>query len=111
MPVSTHLLSVSNHDRDRAGLRYVYPVVSRRAGGVSIGINLNPNNACNWRCVYCQVPGLVFGNAPQIDLELCELDRRTMLREATDEEWWRLNVPEGARRVVDIALSGNGEPT
>ncbi|MCZ7653212.1 MAG: hypothetical protein M5R42_01445 [Rhodocyclaceae bacterium] len=33
------------HSRDSAGLTYVYPVVSRRAGGVSIGINPNPNNA------------------------------------------------------------------
>ena len=52
-------LTTFDHDRDKAGLRYVYPVVSRRARGVSIGINLNTDNACNWRCVYCQVPGLV----------------------------------------------------
>jgi wyosine [tRNA(Phe)-imidazoG37] synthetase (radical SAM superfamily) len=51
-------LSVTDHSRDSAGLRYVYPVVSRRAGGVSVGINLNTNNACNWRCIYCQVPDL-----------------------------------------------------
>ncbi|PIU16966.1 MAG: radical SAM protein, partial [Gallionellales bacterium CG08_land_8_20_14_0_20_59_87] len=35
------MLSTTDHSRDSAGLRYVYPVVSRRAGGVSIGINLN----------------------------------------------------------------------
>lgn len=40
-------LSVHDQSRDSAGLRYVYPVVSRRAGGVSVGINLNVNNACN----------------------------------------------------------------
>ena len=50
-------------------MTYVYPVVSRRAGGVSIGINLNPNNACNWRCVYCQVPDLKRGAAPAIELK------------------------------------------
>lgn len=33
-------LEVTNHSRDSAGLTYVYPVLSRRAGGVSIGINL-----------------------------------------------------------------------
>ncbi len=49
-------LSASDHDRDATGMQYVYAVVSRRAGGVSVGINLNPNNACNWACVYCQVP-------------------------------------------------------
>jgi len=41
-------LTIHNHNRDSAGYAYVYPVVSRRAGGVSVGINLNPNNACNW---------------------------------------------------------------
>ena len=61
-------LSVVDHDRQGAGLLYVYPVVSRRAGGVSIGVNLNINNACNWRCVYCQVPDLTRGAPPPVDL-------------------------------------------
>ena len=34
---SNHRLTIRDHDRDAAGLTYVYPVVSRRAGGVSIG--------------------------------------------------------------------------
>ena len=52
-------LTPRNHDRDAVGMHWVYPVVSRRAQGVSVGINLNPNRACNWRCIYCQVPELV----------------------------------------------------
>ena len=104
-------LTTDDHDRNSARMTYVYPVVSRRAGGVSIGINLNPNNACNWRCVYCQVPGLNFGNAPELDLRLLEHELRQMLHDAGDDEWLRCNVPEGMRRVSDIALSGNGEPT
>jgi len=64
------ILSETNHDRDSAALRYVYPVISRRAGSVSVGINLNPNNACNWHCIYCQVPNLVRGAAPNIDLSI-----------------------------------------
>jgi hypothetical protein len=44
----TGLLTTNDHSRESAGLRYVYPVISRRAGGVSVGINLNVNNACNW---------------------------------------------------------------
>ena len=34
--------------------RFVYAVVSRRSGGVSIGVNLNPDKYCNFDCVYCQ---------------------------------------------------------
>lgn len=104
-------LTPSNHDRDYAGFTYVYPVVSRRAGGVSVGINLNPNNACNWACVYCQVPNLVRGTAPDIDLALLESELRAMLSAILDGDFMQTRVPEGARRLNDIALSGNGEPT
>jgi wyosine [tRNA(Phe)-imidazoG37] synthetase (radical SAM superfamily) len=104
-------LTPSNHDRDYAGFTYVYPVVSRRAGGVSVGINLNPNNACNWACVYCQVPNLVRGSAPEIDLALLESELRAMLSDILDGDFMQSRVPEGARRLNDIALSGNGEPT
>jgi wyosine [tRNA(Phe)-imidazoG37] synthetase (radical SAM superfamily) len=104
-------LTPSNHDRDYAGFTYVYPVVSRRAGGVSVGINLNPNNACNWACVYCQVPNLVRGSAPEIDLALLESELRAMLSDILDGDFMKSRVPEGARRLNDIALSGNGEPT
>ena len=105
------MLNVVNHDRDSAALRYVYPVVSRRAGGVSVGINLNPNNACNWRCLYCQVPDLVRGTAPPVDLALLEVELRGFLNELLHGDFMLKRVPEGARRINDIALSGNGEPT
>lgn len=104
-------LSISNHDRDLAGLIHVYPVVSRRAEGVSIGINLNPNNACNYRCVYCQVPGLIRGSAPPIDLNLLENELTAFLEIATGGGWMEECVPEGSRVLKDIAFSGNGEPT
>lgn len=112
MPASRpEILTTLDHDRETAGLRYVYPVVSRRAGGVSVGINLNPNNACNWRCLYCQVPGLVRGAAPDIDLARLESELRGFLQEVVHGDFMPRRVPEDARRLNDIALSGNGEPT
>jgi wyosine [tRNA(Phe)-imidazoG37] synthetase (radical SAM superfamily) len=107
----TITLQVTDHSRDAAGLKYVYPVISRRAGGVSVGINLNPNNKCNWRCIYCQVPELGRGNAPKIDLELLRTELTGFLRELTQGDFMQRKVPEGARRIADIAISGNGEPT
>jgi wyosine [tRNA(Phe)-imidazoG37] synthetase (radical SAM superfamily) len=104
-------LNFSNHSRDSAGLKYVYPVVSRRAGGVSVGINLNTNNACNWRCIYCQVPDLKIGTAPVIDLQLLEVELRGFLLELLHGDFMQKRVPENSRRINDIALSGNGEPT
>jgi wyosine [tRNA(Phe)-imidazoG37] synthetase (radical SAM superfamily) len=105
------LLTPEDHNRDTAGMTYVYPVVSRRAGGVSVGVNLNPNNACNWACVYCQVPDLVRGTAPEIDLARLEAELRAMLTDILRGDFMQTRVPADARRLNDIALSGNGEPT
>ncbi len=104
-------LKVTEHRRDVAGLKYIYPVISRRAGGVSVGVNLNTNNACNWRCIYCQVPNLIPGTAPPVELILLEEELRGFLDELLHGEFMLTRVPEEARRINDIALSGNGEPT
>ncbi len=104
-------LTTANHDRDSAGMSYVYPVISRRAGGVSVGINLNPNNACNWHCLYCQVPGLVRGSPPEIDLEQLKSELTTMLDDVVNGSFMAERVPENCRKLCDIAISGNGEPT
>ncbi|MDP1682635.1 MAG: hypothetical protein Q8L39_12780 [Burkholderiales bacterium] len=108
---NTPQLTVTDHDRDAAHRTYVYPVVSRRAGGVSVGINLNPNNACNWRCIYCQVPNLKRGAAPAIDLKQLEAELTSLLTDILQGDFMQRRVPEDARRLNDIALSGNGEPT
>ena len=92
-------------------MTYVYPVVSRRAGGVSVGVNLNPNQACNWRCVYCQVPDLARGAGPPVDLDLLRGELSTLVDNVSTGEWLQANVPEGHRRLSDVALSGDGEPT
>jgi hypothetical protein len=105
------MLSIADHNRDSVERCYVYPVVSRRAGGVSVGVNLNPNNACNWRCIYCQVPNLTRGTAPAVDLALLEVELRGFLNELLHGDFMQSRVPEGVRRINDIALSGNGEPT
>ena len=105
------LLTVEDHNRDVSGLTYIYPVVSRRAGGVSIGINLNINNACNWRCLYCQVPNLTRGTPPPINLELLEKELRDFLEYIVHGDFMQRYVAEGDRKLQDIAFSGNGEPT
>lgn len=105
------MLTTDDHRRDSAGLRYVYPVVSRRAGGVSIGINLNPNNACNWACVYCQVEGLTRGGPPPLDLGLLREELSGFLDEVLHGDFMSRAVPPEARRLIDVAFSGNGEPT
>ena len=45
----------AQHARTYQQNRFVYPVLSRRSGGLSLGINLNPDKVCNFDCIYCQV--------------------------------------------------------
>ena len=105
-------LTTNEHSRDVAGLKYVYPVVSRRAGGLSIGINFNTNNACNWRCIYCQVPDLVRGAAPEMDFILLEKELRYFLDYVLKGTFYDdFNVSQQHRVIKDIAISGNGEPS
>jgi wyosine [tRNA(Phe)-imidazoG37] synthetase (radical SAM superfamily) len=106
------MLTTIDHSRDKAGLTYVYPVLSRRAGGLSIGINLNINNACNWRCIYCQVPNLIRGSAPSVNLEKLGHELRNFLADVVHGDFYdREKVPDEYRVIKDIAISGNGEPT
>ena len=61
--------------------RYVYPVVSRRANGVSIGVNMSPSKRCNFRCVYCQVDRSQRSSDAAVDVDLMrrELEVRKTL--------------------------------
>jgi len=106
------VLTTTDHSRDSAGLTYVYPVISRRSGGLSIGINLNPNNACNWRCIYCQVPDLIRGTSPEIDLQQLQNELDEFLNDVIHGDFYdRYEVAEDLRIINDIAISGNGEST
>ena len=100
-----------DHNRDVTGMTYIYPVVSRRAQGVSVGINLNVNNACNWRCIYCQVPNLTRGGPPAIDLAQLKQELNSMMQALLHGDFMQRYVAETDRRLMDIAFSGNGEPT
>jgi len=106
------MLTTTDHDRGSAGLTYVYPVISRRSGGLSIGINLNPNNACNWRCIYCQVPDLIRGSSPKIELQQLKDELDGFLNDVIHGDFYdHYDVVEDLRTIKDIAISGNGEPT
>jgi wyosine [tRNA(Phe)-imidazoG37] synthetase (radical SAM superfamily) len=108
-------LTVRDHSRRFEANRYVYAVLSRRARGISVGVNLNPDKICNFDCLYCQVDR---GEAPEVlrvDEERLFRELREML--ATLKEGGVeavpsfAGVPAGMRRLADVAFSGDGEPT
>ena len=103
------------HPRSFGGNRYVYPVLSRRAGGISIGVNLNLDRRCNFDCVYCQVDRGGQAKREPVDLDrlAAELDATVQLvRSGRIYEHPKFGqTPPGLRRFNDIAISGDGEPT
>ncbi len=111
MDVSKQYLSIHDHSRELSGLKYIYSVISRRAGGLSIGVNLNINNACNWQCIYCEIPNLTRGSPPPIELNVLEDELRFFLHEIIHGDYMEKNVAIEDRHLKDIAFSGNGEPT
>lgn len=103
------------HPRSFATNRYVYPVLSRRSGGISIGVNLNGDNACNFECIYCQVDRTEPGEKRRLDLKRLADELNGMVELVTSGRIYRetkfRDTPEPLRRLNDIALSGDGEPT
>ena len=108
MPID--ILTTTNHDRTIFKGKYIYPVVSRRAGGLSLGINLNTNNACNWQCIYCEVPNLVRGKPEVINLEEFQVELDYWLDQIVNKSFLD-QYTESKTEFKDIAFSGNGEPT
>lgn len=104
-------LTIVDHTRYFNNCVYVYPVLSRRAKGVSLGINLNLNNTCNWKCIYCQVEGLHRGKPEQVNLGLLEQELSKMLEWIFNGDFLAQFAPEGMQRLNDICMAGNGEPT
>ncbi|MFN0050741.1 MAG: radical SAM protein [Planctomycetales bacterium] len=105
----------TRHPRSYHDNKFVYPVLSRRSLGISIGINLNPDKVCNFDCIYCQVDRRSESETQFVETHrlLEELDH--MLELATsgalyEDEPFRA-VPAERRRLNDIAFSGDGEPT
>ncbi len=103
------------HERRWADNRYVYAVVSRRSGGVSVGINLNPDKACNFDCIYCQVDRTTPPAVRKVDLERLAAELDLVLEAARDGSLYESApfdaLPADRRGVRDIAFSGDGEPT
>jgi len=110
-PLALH----ARHPRAFAGNRFVYPVVSRRSAGLSLGVNLNPDKVCNFDCVYCQVDRTRLAETRFVEIDGLVAELEATLAEIAsgaiyDVEPFRA-TPPALRRLNDIALSGDGEPT
>ena len=105
----------TRHPRHWRENKFVYPVLSRRSRGISIGVNLNPDKICNFDCIYCQVDRRSEAEMRFVESDrlLAEIDHMLTLvacAELFQDEPF-CDVPADLRRLNDIAFSGDGEPT
>jgi len=89
-------------------------LVSPRAQGLSVGVNVNPDKQCNFNCPYCEVDRRLPGGPP-LDLEVMARELEETLARIHSGELLRQPpydklAPELAR-LRHVALSGDGEPT
>ena len=103
------------HPRRFEDFQFVYPVLSRRSHGISVGINVNPDKICNFDCMYCQVDRTTESTVKRFDLAAAENELREMLETVRSGEIAQYppfdSVPREVLRLNDIALSGDAEPT
>lgn len=101
--------------RDFLDNRFVYVVVSARARGLSIGVNMNPDKRCDFDCVYCEVNRTVPARESQLDVDAMAAELKktiAFVREGRLRErpWYRA-MPDELLQLRHVALSGDGEPT
>jgi wyosine [tRNA(Phe)-imidazoG37] synthetase (radical SAM superfamily) len=105
----------TSHPRSFQQNHYVYPVLSRRSGGISIGVNLNVDKVCNFDCVYCQVDRTEPGEKEFVEIPRLVEELEAMLDLVVSGRIYQqpefVVTPPPLRRLNDIALSGDGEPT
>lgn len=130
-PTSPLQRAFADHGRRFEDFICVYAVISRRSRGLSIGVNLNVDQVCNFDCVYCMVNrvearpchALAFPAPPEergpgervVSLLRLREELTAMIGRVVDGSLWRqppfADVEPSYRRLNDIAFSGDGEPT
>lgn len=99
-------LGTSEHPRLSEYQRLVYPVVSRRSGGLSLGINLNPDKKCSFNCIYCQVDREKKITGLKVDTERIITELNHWLGVLEQNDWTYKGF-----LLRDISIAGDGEPT
>lgn len=114
-PASDGMDSAFGCPREFLGNRFVYTVISPRARGLSIGINLNPDRRCNFDCPYCEVDRTQPVVTTRLDVGAMTRELERTLDLARDEGLRRhppyASLPGALLQLRHVALSGDGEPT
>ncbi len=101
--------------RDFLDYRFVYLLISERAGGLSVGVNMNPDKRCDFDCLYCEVDRRIRSTEPVLEVEVMAGElQQTLLNiqngSLASHPRYALLAPE-LRALRHVTLSGDGEPT
>ena len=101
--------------REFSAKHFVYTVISPRARGLSIGVNFNPDQQCNFDCIYCEVDRRRPAGKKSLEVGVMIAELRHALEMISsgkirqDPHYARL--PESLLCLRHVTLSGDGEPT
>src|SRR6185369_346874 len=105
----------SAYPREFVHNRFVYVVVSPRARGLSVGVNMNPDKKCVFNCIYCEVDRVLSPGGPQLDVGLMASELKNTLDYVRGHRLRELHafrkLPDELLELRHVALSGDGEPT
>jgi wyosine [tRNA(Phe)-imidazoG37] synthetase (radical SAM superfamily) len=103
------------YPRDFLENQFVYLVISPRAGGLTIGVNVNPVLQCTFQCLYCEIDRARPARAPRFDAEKMAAELRGTYSLASSgglrQRPRYAKLPEELLQVRHVAVSGDGEPT
>ena len=101
--------------RDFLNNRFVYVVISSRARGLSLGVNMNPDKLCNFDCVYCEVDRRTSSAESALDVNVMAQELQEtltyILQGRLHERPQYHSLPPELLQLRHVALSGDGEPT
>jgi len=110
-----HLAELITQPREFLGNQFVYAVITSRAHGLSIGVNMNPDQACNFKCSYCEVVRMSEKASMQLDLKTLKQELIHVVALAQNGRFKEMDqfskVPAELLALKDVALSGDGEPS
>jgi wyosine [tRNA(Phe)-imidazoG37] synthetase (radical SAM superfamily) len=114
-PASLDLGALLAQPRDFVGNHFVYAVITSRARGLSIGVNMNPDQRCNFDCPYCEVRRLAAKAHAQLDLGVMSRELMHLVAMARSGQLSELEqfakAPSDVLELREVALSGDGEPS
>lgn len=115
LPVQPGIEAAFGEPRNFLNNRYIYLVISQRAHGLSLGVNMNPNQICNFNCIYCEVKRKSALSEQGVEVPVMSAELKHTLDDLQEGRLFKLpcyrTVPEELLQLREVALSGDGEPT